>query len=378
MTHNDRYTELLNSNGYDKERKLSKQEILNRYNEAIEWIEGIKQFKTSEAARFNDEELKKMNDSMNNLESIHSAFEMLGNIILNEYQNLQSIAKDSKFPEVLFRKFPTSGLNAHAIKYPEGYLVVIEKGLDTFYQILFAVICRSKAFQMALFQKEVCESLSHSETIEVLGQIFKEYLEAKTISDAVYYNYSFTPKDGVMMEAQGLLYREFIFYIVAHELSHVYLDHHSSDVGLKKVLEDNGLYPHFSQSMELSADDLSFKLLFRKERVLNPKGETWLSISANESKLAVYLFSFYSAITTYFVTNGWIDKIWEYREALLSGKEESIKYDDNTHPSDSLRQLKFMEWFQGVYPDIIRYSYINGILREIEKDLIPYVAKSLI
>lgn len=378
MNLKERYTQLLNNNGYDKEKDISKDEIQNRYNEAVEWIEEIKQFETAEDSKFDEEELKNMKDSIKKYESIHSTMELLGNIVLNEYKVLQSISKESSFPDVLFRRFPTEGLNAHALKYPEGYLVVVEKGLDTFYQLLFAVICRSKAFQMALFKKEVCESLSHKETVDVIGQIFKEYLETKTISDAVFYNYSFTPKDGVIMEAQGFLYREFIFYIMAHELSHVYLNHHSSDVGLKKVLDDKGLYPHFSQSMELSADDLAFKLLFRKERVLNPNGETWESISSNQGKLDVYLFSFFSAITTYFVSSSWIDKIWEYREALISGKEEAIMYDDNTHPSDSLRQLKFMEWIHGAKPDIIRYSHINGILRDIENDLIPLVAKSLL
>jgi len=379
MTLDERYLEFLHHSELGSEKNITKDEVLKSYRAHMDAIEKGKDFKVPTFAKLDDDYLKSFDDRIKEkLESKHSAFEALGNVILDEFK---AMSQPQIFPNVIFRVLPENELNAYAVKVPEGFLILIDSALSIFYLLLSSILCRSKEFQVALFNEEIGETLTQNEIVENIGILFKNYLVTGEISDDMVRRFGITPKDGLLFEVEGLLYKIFIFYVVAHELSHVYSKDHYFDSTLGAILKENQLYSHFSQSTELRADNLAFQVLIkRKNRPLWVGGPTWNSVSENPVLFDMHLFLLYSSITIYFISVSWFDKIEEDYKRKTTGKDEKIKYDNKSHPPDLLRQLKFMENWMDEYSPKNKYMFIkiNSILAEIEKDVISVITKLLL
>jgi len=237
----------------------------------------------------------------------------------------------------------------------------------------------SDAFQSKKFTTNICDSVDFENTVNDLAKLLGEYLKAEknpnasflNSTEALFLNSSFTPGDGLIFGIGSRVYSDIQCYIFAHELSHIFLNHDNFDKGVKKSLVEKGLYSKLSQVMELEADKLAFKMLFRKDRKLNIVGDSWLSISTDEDSMNFYLFSLYSSISIFFRVNMWLDQIRERFLSIKKGQKVIIKYDSNTHPADSLRMLKFKELiFKYFSNGVVRNSQIDLVLNEFEERVV--------
>ena len=371
-----RYFELLNKNKVS-DKKID-ESFYEKWNEAITYIEATKQFSTDEQFKFSKDKIDELNEQIKEVKSLHATVELFGKIIENEFNSFRKKSGKDLLAPISYKLFPTFGLNAMALKYPEGYLVVIENGLDKFLLTYFGILCRYDEFQKNLLNGNIIsDTLSRSEIIEELTKLFVLYRKSKEVPEYMLLNYMVTSSDGMLQELYGMLYRETLLYLIAHEISHIHLSHHESDASLKFVLNDAGLYPNFSRDLELQADYHAFKILFNSERTLVP-GHTWSSLyGQNKGMYDINIKCFYSGITMFFHIGIFYRKSLDLKESIRLGEEYITKYDFELHPSDSQRQLQFMETLQEMKEDILLYAGVNGILKDIGNNLIPSIARSI-
>lgn len=164
-----------------------------------------------------------------------------------------------------------ASLNAQARKYPEGYLILINDGLDVLVTLYQSILYRSENFQKMLHGKAIGTVLYDEETeLEMMATIFCEFLFHGEISidrAPALFNNLITAKDGIFCKYFLLIKYEFTAFVCAHELGHI-LCGHMSDVSTRKMTTYKGLMdvPVHDWLLEFHADRFAAILLYNPNR----------------------------------------------------------------------------------------------------------------